>query len=215
MIWESVFFDFDGVIADSADIKTKAFARIFAGYGPDIEKKIINYHLLNEGISRFEKFRYFYKNILLKDICEKELKHLGKKFSKLVLEEVLVAPFMEGAIETLEQLKQKHIPSYIVSGTPQDEIIFIVKKKNISNYFIELHGSPRQKDEIINDILKRHCHQPIKCLFVGDAMSDYNAARKTGLYFLGVVKENKKSPFPNGTDIISKITIESPLIGKL
>ena len=32
--WQAVFFDFDGVILDSVDVKTQAFAAMFRAYGP-------------------------------------------------------------------------------------------------------------------------------------------------------------------------------------
>jgi len=37
---KTIFFDFDGVIADSVDIKTKAFAKLFKRYGDEIVKKL-------------------------------------------------------------------------------------------------------------------------------------------------------------------------------
>ena len=59
-----VFFDFDGVILDSVDVKTKAFGKMFEAYGSDVQKEVVQYHLENCGVSRFEKFRYYYENIL-------------------------------------------------------------------------------------------------------------------------------------------------------
>ena len=62
--YEVFFFDFDGVIVDSLDIKSQAFGELFKDYGEDVVKKVMDYHL-NEGwaMSRYEKFKYYYKNI--------------------------------------------------------------------------------------------------------------------------------------------------------
>ena len=48
-----IFFDFDGVIVESVDIKTKAFAMLFEHEGRDIANRVIDYHLKNSGVSRF------------------------------------------------------------------------------------------------------------------------------------------------------------------
>ena len=63
-------------------------------------------------------------------IGESEIQKLSKQFSELVVEGVIDSPFIRGAFETLELLKERQIPSYVVSGTPHDEINFIVKKKD-------------------------------------------------------------------------------------
>jgi len=58
MNWQAVFFDFDGVILDSVDVKTDAFVAIFRGYGPKIREDVVKYHHENGGVSRMEKFKY-------------------------------------------------------------------------------------------------------------------------------------------------------------
>ena len=53
---KNIFFDFDGVIADSVNVKTEAFEKIYLPYGKEIAEKVINHHRENGGMSRFEKF---------------------------------------------------------------------------------------------------------------------------------------------------------------
>jgi HAD superfamily hydrolase (TIGR01549 family) len=112
-----------------------------------------------------------------------------------VLEKVIRSPFIDGALEALNKLKKAKTPAYVVSGTPEAEIKLIVKKKKLDPYFKEVHGSPRHKEEIVAEILKNSKFSPARCLFIGDAMSDYNAARITGTNFLGIVANSGKSPF--------------------
>ena len=208
MNWEAVFFDFDGVILDSVDVKTKAFAKMFRKYGPEVEERVVEYHLNNGGVSRFDKFRYYYEEILNKPVNEKIIKTLSEQFSNLVIDGVLSSPFMPGAREILESLKEKEIPCYIVSATPYEEINLIVKKKGLKGYFKEVHGSPRKKWEICQEIINRKDYNPQNCLLIGDAMSDYEAAQKNRISFLGIVKEHEASPFPNGTPISATVTVE-------
>jgi len=207
MNWQAVFWDFDGVILDSVHVKTRAFAQLFRHYGPEVEKAVVDYHLAHGGVSRFDKFRHYYQNILHLPITEHQLDELGQAFSKLALEKVIASPFIPGALDSLTILKTESVPSYIVSGTPEEEIRHIVDVKGLAHFFQEVHGAPRKKPEILSDILRRKEYHPDHCLFLGDAMSDYQAAQKTGVCFLGIVPDDCQSPFPSGTPVANHVRI--------
>jgi HAD superfamily hydrolase (TIGR01549 family) len=200
--YQAVFFDFDGVILDSVDVKTRAFATLFRPYGPEIEKAAVNYHLANGGFSRFEKFEYIFKYFIKKPVSKQELKELGTKFSNIALNRVLNSKFIPGAFETLIKLKEKNIPCFVISGTPDGEIKYIIQKRGLSDYFKEVHGSPKGKVEILADILVRFSYKKTDCLFIGDALSDYEAAKVIGINFIGIAVEPGKSVFPVGTKIL-------------
>ena len=59
---KNIFFDFDGVIAESVKAKSDAFAEIYRPYGSKIVSQVVEYHNLNGGVSRYDKFKYFHKN---------------------------------------------------------------------------------------------------------------------------------------------------------
>ena len=59
-----IIFDFDGVLVDSVEIKTNAFAFIYKEYGDDIVDKVIYHHRLNGGMSRYKKFEYYHDTLL-------------------------------------------------------------------------------------------------------------------------------------------------------
>ncbi len=207
--YQAVFFDFDGVILDSVDVKTQAFAEIFRSYGLEVEKAAVDYHLANGGLSRYKKFEHIYQNVLKQPISASELKELGKKFSNLALQKVLKAPFMPGAKETLEELKVNSVPAFVVSGTPDEEIKYIVQKRGLSEYFREVHGSPRRKGEIVEDIMERYIFEPGKCLLIGDAIEDYEAAKKEKMHFLGIINCLKESIFPSDAFIKEVVDIKN------
>ena len=48
-----VFWDFDGVIKDSVDVKTQAFIDLFDAYGSNVVQAVVAHHIKNGGISRF------------------------------------------------------------------------------------------------------------------------------------------------------------------
>jgi beta-phosphoglucomutase-like phosphatase (HAD superfamily) len=208
MKWQAVFFDFDGVILDSVNVKTEAFAKMYESYGKKIEEAVVAYHCANAGVSRYKKFSYFEEKLLgHPPLTETQMEKLSQQFSDLVLTGVLQSPFIEGAMSSLEYLKKNSIPAFVASGTPDEEMKFIVKERKLSNYFAEVHGSPRLKDEIVTDILARFTLQAKECLFIGDAMSDYEAAQKTQLQFLGIVQPPHNSPFPHGTWIENSVQL--------
>ena len=67
-----IIFDFDGVLVESVNIKTEAFAEIYRPYGKLIERKVVNHHLANGGVSRYEKFVLYHNKFLGLKICEKQ-----------------------------------------------------------------------------------------------------------------------------------------------
>jgi len=207
-MYSAVFFDFDCVILDSVHAKTRAFATMFQQYGPDIEKAVVDYHLAHGGVSRFKKFEYYYLNLLHKPIDEKTMNHLGREFNRLALMDVLNASFIPGALETLEDLKRENIPCFVASGTPDEEVKYIVEARNLAPYFLEVHCSPKKKDEILLDIADRYDLNLSTCLFIGDAMTDYEAAQQAGACFLGILSNGGISPFPKGTIVKKVVTVD-------
>lgn len=200
---QAVFFDFDGVIVDSAPVKTTAFATLFHKYGPDVEKKVIDYHLAHQGVSRFEKFRYTYEHILHIPINQDILYELGHEFSKLVLEEVIAAPYLPGVMECLNDLQLLNIPAYIVSGTPDEEIKYIAQVKKIDHYFRCTYGSPPGKTDLLRRIINRNRYNPSCCLFLGDSITDYEASKETAVRFIAIHTTKEDSPFPDNVKTFS------------
>ena len=100
---KGIIFDFDGVIAESVQVKTDAFAEIYKNYGSDIVKKVVEHHEANGGISRFEKIRFYHESFLNREITERELSDLANQFSSLVLDNVIGAPYVPGAFEYIQK----------------------------------------------------------------------------------------------------------------
>jgi|Deesub1362A_J573_1020465.scaffolds.fasta_scaffold02637_6 phosphoglycolate phosphatase-like HAD superfamily hydrolase len=178
---KGIIFDFDGVIVESLDIKTKAFGKLFESYG-DLSRKMVEYHLEHTGVPRYEKFRYFYNVLLEQEIDDKTMNFLDKEFSKIVKEEIIKAPFVNGVLEFLDNYYGK-IDFFIASATPERELLDIVESKGLKKYFKGIHGYPPNKVENTARIIDRGYSRE-ELIFVGDAKSDYNAAKENGLRFV-------------------------------
>ena len=179
---KAVIFDLDGVIIESAGIKTRAFETLFADY-PDRLPEIISYHQKQAGISRYIKFRYFYEKILGKKLSAQEETKLGERFSQIVVSQILEAPFVAGAIKFLSQNKNRY-HFFIASGTPEAELQYIVSHRQLDKFFVEIHGAPKDKTDIIKDILDKYALQRKDAVFIGDAESDRVAAERAGILFI-------------------------------
>ncbi len=57
-----IILDFDGVVAESVDIKTEVFWELFQEH--ENVDDIVQYHLQNNAILRFMKFKHIYDNFL-------------------------------------------------------------------------------------------------------------------------------------------------------
>ena len=203
--WQAVLFDFDGVIAASHQVKVQAFATLFANQGPAVQAAVVRYHLDNGGMPRHLKLRHCCERIAGLNVDDHTLDQLGRRFSDLVFAGVVAAPLLPGVADTLQQLAKTATPAFVVSGTPHEEMNRVAERKRLDYYFREIHGSPRAKIDIIHDILTRHALVPDHCLFIGDAIADYRAARDAGLPFLGIVSADAPSPFPEGTATSARI----------
>jgi len=201
--YKAILFDFDGVICESNEVKTQAFKKLFSDYPAHMER-ILAYHKVNGGISRFRKFSYIYSDILNKALDEEEAEALGKKFSRYVYDAVVASPYVPGAYEFLEK-HHRELPLFIVSGTPQKEIISIVRQKRLDRFFRGVYGSPATKSDIIRRILRENMLRANDIVFVGDTINDVEGARKAGIEIIGRIQEDCSNPF-KGADV--KVTVK-------
>jgi beta-phosphoglucomutase-like phosphatase (HAD superfamily) len=184
--WEAFFFDFDGVLADSVEVKTCAFARLFEPYGEEVVLKVVEHHRLHSGVTRRDKLRHYYQEFLGKELAEAELLDLCRSFAQLVVDEVVAAPEILGA-EAFLCAWQGKLPFFVVSAAPEEELREIIRRRGWSKYFREITGAPRSKRENLKMLLQNHGLRPDRCLFFGDAVADYQAATACGVSFVGIV----------------------------
>lgn len=205
--WQAIFFDFDGVILDTTQLKTEAFASMYRAHGPAVEAAVVAYHRLHGGISRMIKLRHFEEQILGRPLSDARLQQLAAEFSRRTQGAVLAAPFVPGAEATLRRVSAARLPAFIVSGTPTTELLPVIRERGLARFFAEVHGSPPLKPQIIRDLLQRHALGASRCLFFGDALTDLNAAQETGLRFCGVEPPGEKHPFGPEIPVLRKIAL--------
>ncbi len=204
MLPKLIVFDFDGVILESADIKTRAFHQLFAAH-PDKLDAIVAHHEANAGVSRFKKFQHIHRHILGKPLSSEEERMLGERFEALVIDEVTRCQFVPGAMEFLQAHSRTH-PLFVASGTPEGELRRIVAARGLAPFFREVYGSPMEKASILERILAVMGVPQASLVFVGDGRSDYEAAKTAGVGFIGRARPGRRHPFDG---------LEVPLIADL
>lgn len=180
---KAVFYDFDGVIKESTDIKSKAFYELYLPFGKQIAQMVVDHHIAHGGVSRFEKIKFYHKSHLNQDLSEEQIQEWANRFSKLVLEKVVNSLYVVGAIESIKRLSNK-IDQFIITGTPQNEIEFICNELGISGYFLRICGSPIDKIKWSKVLLEEFGYQSKDVLFIGDASTDFEAAKHHSFHFL-------------------------------
>ena len=189
---KNIFFDFDGVLAESVDVKTEAFYQLYLPYGEEIATKVVDHHRSHGGVSRFEKFKIYHDKFLGEQIGEDQVQELANRFSNLVVDGVVNAPEVPGAEQFLKKYDNT-LDYWVITGTPTDEIKQIVAKRGIDRYFIELCGSPTKKPEWANYLLDKYDLNAKETLFLGDSKSDLKGARASNTHFaLRSYDENRK-----------------------
>ena len=178
-----VFIDFDGVIKDSVEIKTQAYASLFAQFGDKVVKQVIEHHNVNGGVSRYKKIPYYFSKFVGKRLDSKSIKYYCNIYSDKVVEKVIDSNWIPGVEKYLREnpFDQKFI---LITGTPQNEIESILDSLKLSSIFSNIFGAPEEKDnvirlELLNNIIARD-----RMVVIGDSLTDYEAARKNDVIFI-------------------------------
>ena len=204
------FFDFDGVLLDTALIKAQLFVDLLPGLTSTQGEATLDFCLAEGGMPRREKFAHIHRHILNTPLAAAQLESLVKKYTECVLSQVLKAPFLPGAMEVITSPNGGTL-RFVVSGTPQGEINAICNHLKISRYFERIVGSPTSKPDWIGKILNHYGLDSRHAVMIGDSLTDWQAARDKGIAFLGIdahdleILPASETVFPDLHNLKSKI----------
>tara|TARA_B100001029_G_C14938555_1_gene381846 strand:- start:36 stop:680 length:645 start_codon:yes stop_codon:yes gene_type:complete len=189
--FKNIIFDFDGVVLDSVAIKNKVFSKTVSGYNKIIQKKFINFHLNNLGLSRYYKYEFLCRKLLKLKTTQYLKKKLVDDYSKILNKEIKNTKYIKGIKKFIIKNKEKNL--FISSGTPQKELRKICSERKISKYFLKILGSPKTKYQHLKYLKNKYKFSKNNTVFFGDAVADFNAAKKYDLTFIQVGKNMKNS----------------------
>ncbi|MEO6098004.1 MAG: HAD family hydrolase [Fibrobacteria bacterium] len=180
-----IFLDFDGVIMDSMALKLDSYCHAFAGMGFDREA-IRALQLASAGLSRQKTIPLMYESLsgqpmpdgVYREALARFTDHDDASRSSMVL--------MPGAEAFLTAARREGVWLAIVTGTPQEVIEKTVSHFDIGRFFVRVCGSPGGKAEHLGRMLREFGLSAERCLYVGDAIKDQEAAAAVGMPFVGV-----------------------------
>jgi len=184
--YQNFLFDCDGVILDSNLVKTKSFEEVLRNEKKLHKDQFIKYHLSNTGISRYEKFDYYFKNIKYLDNYKNELEIILFEFSKTVKSHLISCKLTHEIELILRKIRKFNKNLFVISASDEKELNEILHIRKLNSYFKKILGSPLNKIENISklNILKEND----KTIFFGDSLSDYKAAKYFNFDFVYIKK---------------------------
>jgi phosphoglycolate phosphatase-like HAD superfamily hydrolase len=177
-----IFWDFDGVIKDSVEVKTQAYLQLFEPFGSVVAEKVREHHDAHGGMSRFDKLPIYLQwaglepnQFTVSEYCE--------QFSRRVLQGVIDAPWVAGVEGYLRSISNQQT-FVLVSATPQAELEHILHSLDLTKCFAEIYGAPIRKQDAIGKTLLARGLDARDCLMIGDAQADLDSAIANQVPFL-------------------------------
>lgn len=187
-----IFLDFDGVIMDSMGLKLDSYCHAFEGCG-FAREGIRKVQLESAGLSRYQTIPLMYETLSGKPIPEDKLRECLERFGAHdEASRARMVP-MPGTQEFLDASRANGIPLAIVTGTPQEVIDRTISHFGLGPRFVRVCGAPGRKRDHLLSLLREFALDPARCLYVGDAILDQEAAVPLGIPFVGV--NNGDDPF--------------------
>ncbi|MEN6424101.1 MAG: HAD family hydrolase [Phycisphaerales bacterium] len=184
MEYRYIIFDFDGVLAESNEIRFRGFVELFRDLPEDVMARFMDFVRANGGLSRYGKIRHLYESILRQPISDDQVAVLAREYSRIVTAEIIRARPVEGSLEFLAEHRGR-FEFAIISGSDQQELRQVCRARGIDQYFQAILGSPKEKKENIALLLSQEKWDPRACLYVGDSQNDHDAAVEAGIDFVG------------------------------
>ena len=177
--YKTLVFDCDGVILNSNRVKTNDFCQVAIPYGETSAEALVNYHIINCGISRYQKFTYFLEAIIPKyapNLSVPILEQVLEQYAKRTLQDILTCEVASG----LKELKDAtpNARWLIFSGSDQSEPRRVFTQRGLLELFeAGSYGSLDSKDQILVRKISNSTTQS-SGLFLGDSKYDYQASRQ-------------------------------------
>ena len=192
--YKTWFFDCDGVILDSNSIKSEAFYETALKYGRDKAESFVKYHQDLGGVSRFEKFKYFFETMLGRESFKENLASALQEFGIRVKTKLLECQETKGLREFLESLPSDSC-KFVISGGEQSELREVFEERNLAKYFDGIFGSPEDKLTILKRETDNGKHK-VPAVFIGDTRYDYECARNVNIDFIFMTQYTEFKDWP-------------------
>ena len=188
--YDFVVFDCDGVILQSNQVKSNAFAAALEGEPFDAIAAFVAYHKAHGGISRYQKFAHYFEQMQPRDDAKVATQYALEKYASIVQAELLTCALIPGIEAYLRELNQAGVRCAVNSGGDEQELQGVFTARGLAPYFQHIFGSPTGKQENMQRLKDLGFQQGSGVMF-GDSRSDWLAAQAFGLDFVFITHETE------------------------
>lgn len=193
----AILFDFDGVIVDSARLKTEAYGKVYAAEDSAKVSRAMRHQQMHGGITRRATLALLEREFFGRAGDLESVEKLAQRYRDIVFDSVVACSFIAGA-QTLLNRALGRVDMYLISGTPHEELIEILRARNLGRYFKRVYGAPTGKPDAFKRILESGRYKPEQTLAIGDSLTECEAAAGLGIPFLGIAEPDSERFFPDG-----------------
>lgn len=163
--------DCDGVLLESVGIKTDIVVDLLQSYEGD-EEDIRDYHARHPGMHRSRLFRNLIQRISGESPSPDTVDQLCSQFARACKEKIARVELVPGTRSFLRQAREQSARLHVVSGTPQEELEYILSKQNLAELLDTISGSPPNKQKRARSIFEKYEDENTRFIVIGDARED-------------------------------------------
>lgn len=159
-------------------------------YDPRIVEEFVTWHKKTGGVSRFEKFAYFFRDRLEIKNWKARADAACVDFGKVVFEGLCRCRFVPGFDAYLAWIKTQNIPLAVNTGGAEDEVRQVFRTRGVLDDFQTVLGSPLTKFENMLKLREMGLLRP-GAIYFGDSKLDFDLAQDFKLRFVYVAHESE------------------------
>lgn len=183
--YDTIFFDFDGTIADSIEGCVNAVRHMFSCIGMEEsdEKRLqafvgppVKHHLMQ-----------------CYSFSEQQANHAYKFFLEYYLDKgVNQCRLFSGITDALRRIKESGKTLYVATSKKESMACDLIDKYELTPYFKDIFGADHDngisnKAQVLQNAVKRLGHIPPDAVMVGDRYHDIEGAKAVGIDTVGVL----------------------------
>lgn len=177
-------FDFDGTLVQSNAIKRNTFYEITAGM-PSAHAKLEG---LFETKPHLDRYGICFE--LSKIIEGLDAAALAREYTMRCEDQILAAPEVSGALETLKTLRRKGRITVINSATPEIPLRQLVSRMSIGPLIHATYGEPVSKVDNLRKAMTLANCAAFETVVVGDGERDRRSADQMNCAFIAVASDD-------------------------
>ena len=117
---KTIFWDFDGVIKESVEVKSDVYESLFLPFGDNIANKVRKHHEEYGGMSRYDKLPIYLK-WSNQNASQQIIAKYSQQFSDLAVQRVIDSKWVPGVLSYMQNNYERQ-NYFLITSTPQDEI---------------------------------------------------------------------------------------------